>query len=205
MRPSYGWNVDLPAAGSTSVFALRALVGVSAVAALVALLVGVRPAPAAPGLLAGATAACPGADDMTSPEAAQRQAVVCLVNLARSRADRARLGTPRKLRKAAALKGKVVVSCGQLSHTPCGAEPTAAVQRAGYRYAWFGENLWLGTWGAFSPRQVVESWLASTPHRANILRTGFTDFGVARVRANGVFGEPSTAVWVATFASPLGA
>jgi uncharacterized protein YkwD len=205
MRPSYGLNVDLPAARSPSGFALRALVGVSAVAALLALLVGVRPAPAAPGLLAGANAACPGADDMTAPEAVQRQAVVCLVNLARSRADRARLGTPRKLRKAAALKGRVVVSCGQLSHTPCGAEPTAAVQRAGYRYAWFGENLWLGTWGAFTPHQVVESWLASTPHRANILRTGFTDFGVARVRANGVFGEPSTAVWVATFASPLGA
>lgn len=204
MRPSYGRSVDLRAAGSTPGFALRAAIGVSAIAAVLALLVGVRPAPAAPSLLAGAAAACPGADELSASEAAQRQAVVCLVNLARSRADRARLATPRKLRKAAALKGRVVVSCGQLTHTPCGAEPTEALRRAGYRYAWFGENLWLGTWGQFSPRQVVESWLASTPHRANILRTGFTDFGVARVRANGVFGEPSTAIWVATFASPLG-
>jgi uncharacterized protein YkwD len=196
--------VDLPAAGSTSGFTLRALIGASAIAAVLALLVGVRPAPAAPSLLAGAAAACPGANDLNAFEVAQRQAVVCLVNLARARADRARLATPRKLRKAAALKGRVVVSCGQLTHTPCGSEPTEALRRAGYRYAWFGENLWLGTWGQFSPRQVVESWLASTPHRANILRTGFTDFGVARVRANGVFGEPSTAIWVATFASPLG-
>jgi uncharacterized protein YkwD len=195
--------VDLPAAGSTPGLALRATVGVLSVAAVLALLVGVRPAPAATSLLAGAAAACPSADEMNAPEAVQRQAVVCLVNLARSRADRSRLATPRKLRKAAALKGRVVVSCGQLSHTPCGAEPTEAVRRAGYRYAWFGENLWLGTWGAFSPRQVVESWLGSPPHRANILRTGFTDFGVARVRANDVFGEPSTAIWVATFASPL--
>ena len=204
MRLSYGSNVDPPAARSTPGFAARAVIGVAAVAALLALLVDVRPAPAAPSLLAGAAAACPGADEMTAAAAVQRQSVVCLVNLARSRADRARLATPRKLRKAAALKGRVVVSCRQLSHTPCGAEPTEALRRAGYRYAWFGENLWLGTWGQFSPRQVVESWLASTPHRANILRTGFTDFGVARVRANGVFGEPSTAIWVATFASPLG-
>jgi uncharacterized protein YkwD len=204
MRSSYGWSVDLPAAGLTPGVVLRTLVGASAVAALLALIVGVRPAPSAPSLLAGAAVACPGAEDLNGPEAAQRQAVVCLVNLARSRADRARLATPRKLRKAATLKGRVVVSCGQLSHTPCGDEPTEALRRAGYRYAWFGENLWLGTWGAFSPRQVVESWLASTPHRANILRSGFTAFGVARSRANGVFGEPSTAVWVATFASPLG-
>jgi len=204
MRLSYGRSVDLPAAESAPGVALRAVVGVSTVAALLVLLVGVRPAPAAPGLLAGADSACPGASDPNAPAVAQRQAVVCLVNLARSRADRARLSTPRKLRRAAALKGRVVVSCGQLSHTPCGAEPTEALRRAGYRYAWFGENLWLGTWGAFTPRQVVDSWLASTPHRANILRTGFTDFGVARVRANGVFGEPSTAIWVATFASPLG-
>ena len=204
MPPPYGSSVDLPAARSTVGFAVRALLGASVAAALLALIVGVRSAPAAPTSLIGDASACPGADDAAAPEAAQRQAVVCLVNLARSHADRARLGTPSKLRKAAALKGRVVVSCGQLSHTPCGAAPTEALQRAGYRYSWFGENLWLGTWASFSPRQVVESWLASPPHRANILRPGFRHFGVARARANGVFGEPSTAVWVATFASPLG-
>lgn len=94
------------------------------------------------------------------------------------------------------------MSCGQLSHSPCGKDPAASVKAAGYRYAWFGENLWFGTWGAFSARQVVQSWLASQGHRDNILRPAFRHFGVARVRARGVFGEESTAVWVATFASP---
>lgn len=181
---------------------LRTVLGVATLGAALALLLGVRAADAAPASLLAGVTACPGADDRAAPEASQRQAIVCLVNIARSRADKARLATPAKLRKAAALKGQVVVSCGQLSHTPCGAEPTESIRRAGYRYSWFGENLWLGTWGQFSPRQVVESWLGSPGHRANILRSGFQHFGVARVRANGVFGEPSTAVWVATFASP---
>jgi uncharacterized protein YkwD len=181
--------------------ALRAALCALGLVSALALLLGARPGDA-DGATLGFAAACPGADDATAPEAKQREAVVCLVNVARKRAERARLATPPKLRRAATLKGQVVVSCGQLSHTPCGAAPTEAIRRAGYRYSWFGENLWLGTWGHFTPRQVVESWLGSPPHRANILRSGFRHFGVARVRANGVFGEPSTAVWVATFASP---
>jgi uncharacterized protein YkwD len=178
-----------------------ALAGALALALLVAL--GSTPASAGPRSLLAGAAGCPGADDAAASETVQRKAIVCLVNLARRHADRATLATPPKLRRAAAIKGRVVVSCGQLSHTPCGAEPTAALRAAGYRYAWFGENLWLGTWASFSARQVVESWLGSPGHRANILRPSFRHFGVDRVRAQGVFGEPSTAVWVATFASPL--
>jgi uncharacterized protein YkwD len=183
-------------------FALRAVLAAAALGSLLALVLGVRMAEAAPTAPLASGGTCLGADDPGAPTAVQQQAIACLVNVARSRASKARLATPPKLRKAAALKGQVVVSCGQLSHTPCGAAATESIQRAGYRYSWFGENLWLGTWGSFSARQVVNSWLGSPAHRANILRSGFTHFGVARVRANGVFGEPSTAVWVATFASP---
>lgn len=150
----------------------------------------------------GHAAACDGADDPGAPLAVQQQAITCLVNAARRQADRPLLATPPKLRRAAAIKGRRVVSCGQFSHTPCGSAATAAIRAAGYRYAWFGENLFAGTWGEFSPRQVVESWLGSPGHRANILRPSFRHFGASRIRAQGVFGEAQTAVWVATFASP---
>ncbi len=201
MRPSYGWFVAPSAAGSRDGgSAVRVALGAT-LAVLVLLLVA-RPVEASPTAPLAANAACPGADDRDAPESVQRSAIVCLVNVARIQADKTRLATPPKLRMAASLKGQVVVSCGQLSHTPCGKAPTESLRRAGYRYSWFGENLWLGTWGHFSPRQVVESWLGSPAHRANILRSGFKHFGVARIRAEGVFGEPSTAVWVATFASP---
>jgi len=146
--------------------------------------------------------ACKGSDDPRASQTVQQQAIVCLVNWARRKADRRVLTTAPKLERASVLKGRVLVSCGQLSHTPCGSDPAASVKAAGYRYAWFGENLWFGTWGAFSARQVVASWLASPGHRANILRAPFRHFGVARARARGVFGEETTAVWVATFASP---
>jgi uncharacterized protein YkwD len=182
---------------------LRLVVGATARCVVLGALFGVRPEDASSRSLLGGAVSCPGADVRAASEAAERRAVVCLLNVARERARRARLATAPKLRKAAAHKGQVVVSCGQLSHTPCGTGPTESLRHAGYQYSWFGENLWLGTWGHFTPRQVVDSWLGSPAHRANILRSGFRHFGVARVRANGVFGEPTTAIWVATFASPL--
>jgi uncharacterized protein YkwD len=150
----------------------------------------------------GLLAACEAADDPAAPLVVQQRAIACLINAARREADRHVLATPQKLQRAATIKGHRVVSCGQFSHTPCGSAPTAAIRAAGYRYAWFGENLFAGTWGEFSPRQVVASWLGSAGHRANILRPGFRHVGASRIRAQGVFGEPQTAVWVATFASP---
>jgi len=184
----------------------RLALGGPAVALVVGLsvLVGVsttEPAQAAPDL-ALASATCAGADDPRASAVVQRKAIVCLVNSARRQAGRTLLSTPTALQRAAAIKGRRVVSCGQLSHTPCGSDPTAALRAAGYHYGWFGENLWLGTWGHFSARQVVESWLGSPGHRENILRPSFRHLGAARVRAQGVFGEERTAVWVATFASP---
>jgi uncharacterized protein YkwD len=146
--------------------------------------------------------ACAGADDAGAPLAAQQRAVACLVNVARRQAGRPALASPSKLEQAAAIKGRRVVSCGQFTHTPCGAPVTAAIKAAGYRYSWFGENLFAGTWGQFTPRQVVDAWLGSSGHRANILRPAFRHIGAFRVRAEGVFGEAETAVWVATFASP---
>lgn len=184
----------LPCAWIVAVFvaAATAFVGAGAV----------EVAHASSGALVGHAAACEGADDAGAPLAAQQRAIACLVNAARRQADRPLLATPPKLRRAAAIKGNRVVECGQFSHTPCGSPVTAAIRAAGYRFGWFGENLFAGTWGEFTPRQVVESWLGSPGHRANILRPGFRHFGASRVRAQGVFGEAQTAVWVATFASP---
>jgi uncharacterized protein YkwD len=188
----------LPCAGFAAAFvgATSAFAGGSAGAG------ATEVASAASGALLGSNAACAAADDPGAPLAAQQRAITCLINVARRQADRPLLATPPKLRKAAAIKGHRVVSCGQFSHTPCGSAATAAIRAAGYPYGWFGENLFAGTWGAFSPRQVVDSWLGSPGHRANILRPGFRVFGASRVRAHDVFGEAETAVWVATFASP---
>ena len=145
---------------------------------------------------------CAGADDPAAAPAVQRRAIACLVNWARRRDGRSSLATPNALQRAAALKGRRVVSCNDFSHTPCGSDPTASLRASGYRYSTFGEDLWVGTWGAFSVRDVVGAWLASPMHRANVLRASFSDFGAALVRAPGLMGDGDAGVWVATFASP---
>ena len=76
------------------------------------------------------------------------------------------------------------------------------MNQSGYRYASFGENIFVGPWGAVSPRDVVAAWLASPGHRANILRPGFRHVGAALVRGQGILDNGAEAVWTTTFASP---
>ena len=75
------------------------------------------------------------------------------------------------------------------------------MKAAGYRYARFGENLFAGTWGKYSARDVVNAWLQSPPHRANMLNARFRDLGAAPVRASGLLGGGDVVVWTATFGS----
>jgi uncharacterized protein YkwD len=145
--------------------------------------------------------ACQSADDPTASAAAQARAVSCLVNWARAQDRRTRLVQRTALERAAVLKGQRVASCGQFSHTPCGSAVTAAVRAAGYRYSTFGENLYAGTWGRVSARDVVSAWLHSPPHRANLLNRGFRDVGVAPVLAHGLLDRGDAVVWTATFGS----
>jgi uncharacterized protein YkwD len=146
--------------------------------------------------------ACRAADDASAPAAAQERAIACLVNWARAQDHHSRLARRVALQRAAELKGQRVASCGQFSHTPCGANVTSGVNAAGYRYATFGENLYAGTWGTVTPREVVSAWLQSPPHRANVLNSRFRHVGAAPVRANGLLGGTDAVVWTATFASP---
>ena len=143
--------------------------------------------------------ACRSAGDPTAPAAVQTRAVACLVNWARAQDRYTHLVTRPKLQRAAELKGQRVASCGQFSHTPCGSAVTSAVQAAGYRYVTFGENLYAGTWGEVSARDVVAAWLQSPPHRANVLNASFRDVGAAPVRASGLLDGGDAVVWTATF------
>ena len=128
--------------------------------------------------------------------------MTCLVNWARAQDKRGRLVRRSALQRAAALKGERVASCGQFSHTPCGSAMAAAVNATGYRYASFGENLYVGTAGRISARDVVTAWLQSPPHRANLLSPAFRHLGVAPVQASGLLGGADAVVWTAAFAAP---
>jgi uncharacterized protein YkwD len=146
-------------------------------------------------------AACKGATDASASPVMQRRAVACLINWARRQDRRARLSQSTSLQQAAGLKGQKVASCGELSHTPCGSDLIGPLKASGYRYASFGENLYVGLWGSVTPRDVVAAWLQSSGHRENMLRPYFRDVGAAFVRANGLVNDGPEVVWIATFGS----
>lgn len=146
--------------------------------------------------------ACKGSTDRAAAPAVQRRAVTCLINWARARDRRGRLVQSFSLERAAGLKGRRVVACGQVSHTPCGSDLTAPLRTAGYRYSTFGENLFVGSVGSASAHDVVSAWLQSPGHRANVLGAGFRDIGTALVHADSLLGDGQAVVWIAAFASP---
>lgn len=147
-------------------------------------------------------AACAGSIDPAASPRAQRRAITCLVNWARAQDQQGRLSQSHSLQNAAALKGRGVVSCRQISHTPCGSDVAAPARQSGYEHARFGENLYVGALRSASARHVVAAWLRSPPHRANILDPAFREVGAALVRADGVFYDGGAVVWIAAFASP---
>lgn len=62
------------------------------------------------------------------------------------------------------------------SHTrPDGRYFSSALKDYGISYRYAGENI---AWGHKSPEEVVEAWMNSPSHRANILNKSFTKLGV---------------------------
>ena len=65
------------------------------------------------------------------------------------------------------------------SHTnPDGQSPGDRLTEAGITYSWWGENI---AWGYATGTSVLNAWLASPGHRANIENTNFTQHGVGKV------------------------
>jgi uncharacterized protein YkwD len=168
----------------------------TALLSLIALSVAVPSAAhAAPGQ--GGAGACAGAGSSTGSSAAQVRAMRCLVNRARRGAGLRALGANRTLARAADLKGSRMEACGTFSHTPCGAPFSAAFRAAGWRGT-MGENIAFGQGSQGTPRAILNAWLQSPGHRANLLRGGFRVHGLA-VRSATLPGIGSVRLWVHTF------
>ncbi|MFA7252626.1 MAG: CAP domain-containing protein [Candidatus Paceibacterota bacterium] len=68
-----------------------------------------------------------------------------------------------------------------------------------YSYSLIGENLALGNYD--SDEEIVEAWMASTGHRANILNSKYEELGVAK--REGLFNDQMSTIAVQVFADPL--
>lgn len=83
--------------------------------------------------------------------------------------------------------------------SPSGDGPAQIVDAAGYAYIAVGENLALGNFA--DDRALVQAWMDSSGHRANILGEAFTQIGVAV--GQGAYEGKKTWMAVQEFARPL--
>jgi uncharacterized protein YkwD len=108
------------------------------------------------------------------------------------------LGTLRSdasLQRAARAHSAEMLKTGTFTH----GDFPLRMRRFGVRGSYAGENLAWGVGTGASARAIVAEWLASSAHRANLLRPGFQRIGVGRVV--GTFsGYAGAAVVTADFA-----
>ena len=106
----------------------------------------------------------------------QAEKVLQLVNAEREKAGLKALKMSEQLRSIANLKSKDMAEKNYFSHTsPTYGTPFQMLQDFGVHYQAAGENI---AAGQQTPEQVMESWMNSSGHRANILNTNFDTLGV---------------------------
>ena len=119
--------------------------------------------------------------------------------------ERVEEGLPMLLRNplldsAAQMKAQDMAAKGYYAHvSPEGLTPMHWVDQAGYEYLVIGENLVVNRTDA---EQVVDTFMGSPGHRANILRKDFTEMGVGV--ANGIYKGKDATFTVQIFAKPYG-
>ncbi len=83
-----------------------------------------------------------------------------------------------KLNAAAKAKAQDMFKNQYFEHvSPSGKGPADLAKTAGYDYLMIGENLAMGNFE--NDKKLVEAWMASPGHRANILNDKYTEIGVA--------------------------
>jgi uncharacterized protein YkwD len=147
--------------------------------------------------------ACAGADatPSASVQPSVGTAVVCLVNLERSKRSLAPLRDSAPLRAAAGRYASQMVAGGFFDHvSPTGSTLRARIAGVGYfkRTGYvLGENIAIGSGALGAPSAIVAAWMASPGHRRNILARAFRDVGIGV--ASGMAGAGQGATYVADF------
>ena len=144
------------------------------------------------GVAGGAACGDSGITPEESNLAQVNAAVLCLVNGERAAAGLPALQANSQLDQAAAGMARRMVDEKFFSHeTPDGKSVVDRVEPTGYIPSsgdWVvGENLAWGSGGLSTPQAIVNGWMNSPGHKANILATDYKDIGVAAV-----MGAPSS-------------
>lgn len=115
--------------------------------------------------------------------------VAALVNAVRAQHGLAALTVDARVQRAAQVRAAETAQ--SFSHTrPNGSSFSTALTEAGVTYRTAGENI---AYGQSTPQAVVDAWMNSSGHRANILSSSYTTIGVGYTVVNG------TAYWAQLF------
>ncbi len=148
-------------------------------------------------MLAGcnSTGSAPGPEEVSaSVSAAPRAELVAaaIVNAQRKRMGLAELEYAPQVSGIARLFASEVSNQTSLSHqSASGAGPGDRLAAGGVQACTFAENI---ARGQTSPEDVVQSWMASPPHRANILNPRATQYGLGY--------DPEGQAWVLLLVKP---
>jgi uncharacterized protein YkwD len=122
-------------------------------------------------------------EETPAKELSYQEQVVELVNAERAKAGLSALTLESDLTKAAQIRAEETVT--SFSHTrPDGNSFSTVLAQSGISYRRAGENI---AYGYASPEAVVDAWMHSEGHRANILNSNYNKIGVGYYQtANGI-------------------
>lgn len=106
------------------------------------------------------------------------------VNAQRAKNGQSALTLNQTLCASARVRASEIAKDGCFSHTrPDGSGCFTAISGVSYRTA--GENIAMGTWGYYGVDEIMDGWMNSEGHRANILNGDFSEVGFGCVVVNG--------------------
>ena len=106
------------------------------------------------------------------------------VNAQRAKNGQSALTLNQSLCASARVRASEIAKDGCFSHTrPDDSGCFTAISGVSYRTA--GENIAMGTWGYYGVDEIMDGWMNSEGHRANILNGDFSEVGFGCVVVNG--------------------
>lgn len=123
--------------------------------------------------------------------------ILTRINQKRSEANLPSLVLTNELSQAATQKASDMFAKNYWAHvSPTGTTPWEFIVKSGYEYVYAGENL---AKDFNTSDEVVDAWMNSPTHRANILKSEYTDIGLAVM--NGTLNGQKTTLIVQEFGS----
>lgn len=122
--------------------------------------------------------------------------VVKLVNIQRAKAGLKPMKQNWQLSRVARYKSQDMINKNYFSHqSPTYGSPFNMMESFGLRFSSAGENIAMGQ---RTPAEVMNSWMNSPGHRANIMNPSYTEIGVGLAK-----NKNGTCYWTQMFMRPM--